>query len=84
MKERSEETKSILCELSSKKFKKRPSLSAKMIRYSLELRYTSLQAYSILLREPKGPVRRAVWPLRSQSGLAAAEPVLKEVTLIPT
>ena len=33
---------------------------------------------------PLGSVRRAVWPLRLQSGLAAAEPLLKEVTLIPT
>ena len=32
----------------------------------------------------KGPVRRAFWPLRSQSGLAAAKLLLKEVTLIPT
>ena len=37
--ERSEETKSILCELNSNKFKKRPSFSAEMIHYSLELRY---------------------------------------------
>ena len=34
--------------------------------------------------QSKGPVRRAVWPLRSQSGLAAAKLLLKEVTLIPT
>ena len=50
MKKRSEETKFILCELISNEFKKRPSFSAEMIRYSLELRYTSLPTY-ILLRE---------------------------------
>ena len=41
-------------------------------------------AYCICSLLFKGPVRRAVWPLRLQSGLAAAEPLLKEVTLIPT
>ena len=51
MKERSEETKSILCELNSNKFKKRPFFSAEMIRYSFKLRTASLQAYNILLRE---------------------------------
>jgi hypothetical protein len=51
MKETTKETKSVLCELNYNKFKKRPSYSAEMIRYALELRYTSLQAYKILLRE---------------------------------
>ena len=32
----------------------------------------------------EGPVRRAVWLLWLQSGLAAAELLLKEVALIPT
>ena len=51
MKERSGEAKYVLCELNSYKFKKRPHFSAEMICNSLELRYTSLLAYNILLRE---------------------------------
>ena len=49
MNEKNEETKSILCELNTNKFKKRPFFSAEMICYSLELRYTLLQAYNIYL-----------------------------------
>ena len=51
MKERSDEAKSLMLELNSNQFKKRPLHSNQMIRYALELRYTSLQAYKILLKE---------------------------------
>ena len=55
MKQKTEEDKSLLDELESLKFKKRPHYSSHIVRYALELRYTSLQAYKILLREFKLP-----------------------------
>ena len=46
IKERSDEAKSLMLELNSNQFKKRPLHSNQMIRYALEL-----QAYKILLKE---------------------------------
>lgn len=51
MRQKVKESKSLLDELEDLKFKGRPQYSSHMIRYALELRYTSLQAYNILLRE---------------------------------
>ena len=51
IKEKAEEDKSLLDELESLKFKKRPHYSSHIVRYALELRYASLQAYKLLPRE---------------------------------
>ena len=51
MKQKAEEDKSLLYEWESLKFKKRPHYSSHIVRYGRELRYTSLQAYKLLLIE---------------------------------
>lgn len=51
MKQEAEDHQGILTELTNLKYYKHPIYSARLIRYALELRYTSLQAYKILLEE---------------------------------
>ena len=48
---RGEQTFSILEELEELKFKKKRIFSSSVIRYSLLLRYTSLQTYRLLMKE---------------------------------
>ena len=53
--EKSEEHHDILEEMNRLKFQKTPCYSYNLIRYALELRYTSLQAYKLLSKEMSLP-----------------------------
>ena len=51
MRNKSEEHQGILAELETLKYQKQPCYSSKMVRYSLQLRYTSIQSYQLLRKE---------------------------------
>ena len=51
MKLEAEEHASMHSELHSLKYRKHRTYSARVIRYALQLRYTSLQTYNLLLEE---------------------------------
>ena len=55
MKTKVEENTSILDELLSQRYQTRPTYSKEILRFAIHLRYTSLQAYNLLLEHVKLP-----------------------------
>ena len=82
-KQRSEEAKSALLELHSNQLTKRPLHSNQMTHYALELRYTSLQAYKILLKELNLPSISYLktWTSGSLNVVKTAKNSLENVTI---
>lgn len=85
-----EDNASIFDELRELKFQKRPIYSAKIIRYALLLRYSSIQAYKMLLDEFPLPSlsllekisQGGVDPIKSAKLLLEKEKISKDVVLM--